>query len=98
MVNSQLESAVRGAVETYLAQPSALPETPDGWVGKARAALDSGNEIELTIVGLELRSAHSQYRADCDCRASLFDIRVALQDPIREYVRQGYSVQHLVKH
>lgn len=87
-----VEAAVREALKTRLACPWALPETPAGWERSAASALEDGDSQRLMIAGLQLRLAHSQYKADFDCNASLFDIREALPEPIRHYRAMGLPV------
>lgn len=84
-----VETAVRGALKTRQECPSALPETPTGWEQSAASALEDGDSQRLMIAGLQLRSAHSQYKADFDHNASLFDIRQALPELIRHYRGMG---------
>lgn len=70
-----LESALRCAVITATEQRHEVPEAPDGWGEQAQAAIDTGDEVAMSICADTILLAHSQYRAEFDVKGWLFDLR-----------------------
>ena len=71
----KLSFAVRCAIRTAKEQPGEVPELPDGWLERATSAISVPNARLIQACADELRSAHSQYRADFDIKGWLYDIR-----------------------
>lgn len=92
-----LDRALRWAIESLAESSAGLPAAPPGWSIRAAAALASGDQTVMATVGLELRAAHSQYRADFDVLPALWEIRQALPHPLRVYVAAGVPVEHLLQ-
>ena len=97
VTKERLETVIRCTIKTVQLCPNDLPQAPDGWLEMAEAALKSGDEAALMMAGLEMRVAHSQYRAEFDSRVALYELRKVLPGHLRSYVAAGLPVEHLFR-
>jgi hypothetical protein len=88
----RITDAVRKAMHAIRADVLSFPQAPAGWPDRAQSALESQTPGTILMAGLELRSAHSQYRADFDCMPALYELRLAIPHPVRTYVSSGVPV------
>ena len=73
-----LRAALQCAIDTAKEQPREVPECPAGWLARAEAAVAGPNDALVELRAREIAGAHTQYPAEFDRKAWLYELREVL--------------------